>query len=237
MAPSISRLPQAFTIDANKDLHPYNHLNIMSKQQQRRIGALLFPAFELLDVFGPLEMFTLLQERGLAEIIMVAQQPGSVSSVCGPACIATVGFDNCPDLDVLLVPGGQGTRNQVGNPTVLSFLRRLYPTLEFLASICTGAGLLAAAGLLNGKRATSNKQSFAWVVSQGPHVTWVAEARWVEDGNIITAGGVAAGMDMALRLVERLTGAEMANLTAQYTEYDWHRDPNWDPFARQAGLV
>ena len=209
----------------------------MGKQSQRRIGALLFPDFELLDIFGPLEMFILLQERGAVEIVMIAQQPGPVSSVCGPACVATIGFGNCPDLDVLLVPGGQGTRKQVSNPALLSFLCQCYPTLEFLASICTGAGLLAAAGLLDGKRATSNKQSFAWVVSQGPHVTWVPEARWVEDGPIITAGGVAAGMDMALRLVEHLAGADMANLTAQYTEYDWHRDPGWDPFARQAGLV
>jgi len=212
-------------------------LNTMGKQSPRRIGALLFQDFELLDVFGPLEMFTLLQERGEIEIIMVAQQPGPVTSVCGPACVATVDFGNCPALDVLLAPGGQGTRQQVSNPTLLFFLRHLYPDLEFLASICTGAGLLAAAGLLNGKRATSNKQSFAWVVSQGSHVTWIPEARWVEDGNIITAGGIAAGMDMALRLVERLAGADMANLTAQATEYDWHRDPGWDPFARQAGLV
>lgn len=209
----------------------------MGKQSQRRIGALLFPDFELLDIFGPLEMFTLLQERAQVEIIMVAQQPGPVSSVCGPACVATVGFSNCPALDVLLVPGGQGTRKQVNNPALLSFLQRLYPDLEVLASICTGAGLLAAAGLLNGKRATSNKLSFAWVVSQGPHVTWVPDARWIEDGNIVTAGGVAAGMDMALHLVERLAGAPMANLTARTTEYDWHRDPGWDPFAKQAGLV
>ena len=209
----------------------------MGKQLQRRIGALLFPGFELLDIFGPLEMFALLQERGAVEIIMVAQQPGPVSSVCGPACVATAAFSNCPALDVLLVPGGQGTRQQVGNLALLSFLHHLYPDLEFLASICTGAGLLAAAGLLDGKRATSNKQSFPWVVSQGPQVTWVPEASWVEDGRIITAGGVAAGMDMALRLVERLAGTEMANQAAQYTEYDWHRDPSWDPFAKQAGLV
>ena len=71
----------------------------MGKQPQRRIGALLFPDFELLDIFSPLEMFTLVQERGAVEIVMVAQQPGPVSSVCGPACVATVGFGNCSDLD------------------------------------------------------------------------------------------------------------------------------------------
>ena len=150
----------------NKGLQPYKYLNIMSKRQQRRIDALLFADFELLDVFGPLEMFTLLQERGLAEIVMVAQQPGSVSSVCGPDCIATVGFDNCPGLNVLLVPGVKAHASKWAIQ-----LYHLYPMLEFLASICTGAGLLAAAGLMNGKRATSNKQSFAWVISQGPHVT------------------------------------------------------------------
>ena len=96
---------------------------------------------------------------------------------------------------------------------------------------------LAVAGLLDGKRATSNKKAFDWVASLGPKTLWVPEARWVEDGNIITAGGVAAGMDMALRLVERLAGAEVAARTAEYAEYEWQRDPNWDPFARLAGLV
>ena len=209
----------------------------MSDERPRRIGALLFPQFELLDIFGPLEMFSGLIMRSKAEIVVVAEQAGPIPSAQGPQSIAEVGFADCPPLDVLLVPGGDGTREQARNPAMASFLRETYLGLEVLASICTGAGLLAVAGLLDGKRATGNKQAFGWVISCGPKTHWVPQARWVEDGNILTAGGVAAGMDMALRLVERLAGPEVAERTAEYTEYEWQRDPNWDPFARRAGLV
>lgn len=209
----------------------------MGDERPLRIGALLFPQFELLDIFGPLEMLSGLILRSKAEVVVVAEQAGPVPSAQGPQSIAEAGFAACPPLDVLLVPGGMGTREQAKNPAMASFLRKAYPGLEVLASVCTGAALLAVAGLLDGKRATSNKKAFDWVASLGPKTHWVPEARWVEDGNIITAGGVAAGMDMALRLVERLAGAEVAARTAEYAEYEWQRDPNWDPFARLAGLV
>ena len=209
----------------------------MNEERPRRIGALLFPGFELLDIFGPLEMFSGLIMWSEAEIAVVAEQAGPVPSAQGPECVATFGFADCPPLDLLLVPGGDGTREQAENPALMSFLRETYPNLELLASICTGAGLLAAAGLLDGRRATTNKQVFGWPVSQGPRTEWVPAARWVEDGNVVTASGVAAGMDMALRLVERLAGTEMAQRTAEYTEYEWHRDSTWDPFARRAGLA
>lgn len=104
-------------------------------------------------------------------------------------------------------------------------------------SICTGSGVLAAAGLLDGRRATSNKQSFAWASSCGSAVTWVAQARWVTDGNIYTAGGVAAGIDMSLALIARILSEDVASEVARYAEYDWHRDAAWDPFAEQAGLL
>ena len=97
--------------------------------------------------------------------------------------------------------------------------------------------MLAAAGLLEGRRATSNKKSFAWASAQGGNVDWVAEARWVEDGNIFTASGVAAGIDMSLALIARLVDTPTAEKVAEYTEYDWHRDASWDPFAKLAGLI
>ena len=207
----------------------------MSEQPKRVVGALLFPDFELLDIFGPLEMLGVLKDH--FEIVVVAEHAGSVPSAQGPECVATFGFEQCPPIDVLLVPGGSGTRKEADNPAMMAFLRTAYPNLEILASICTGAGLLAAAGLIDGRRATSNKMSFEWVVSRGPNVDWVPEARWIEDGNVVTAGGVAAGIDMSLGLVRRLVGEEVAERVAQYTEYDWHTDPTWDPFAKLAGLV
>ena len=91
--------------------------------------------------------------------------------------------------------------------------------------------------MLDGKRATTNKLAFKWVVEQGPRVTWVPEARWVEDGKLFTAGGVAAGIDMSLAVIAKLLNPEIANRVAQGTEYDWHRDASWDPFAKAAGLA
>ena len=146
-------------------------------------------------------------------------------------------FADCGQLDVLLVPGGIGTRVEVNNPALLRFIRDQSPKLTILASICTGAGLLAGAGVLDGRRATSNKRAFEWMVEQGPQTTWVPEARWVEDGNVFTSGGVAAGIDMALAVIARLESEELAARVAQQTEYDWHRDASWDPFAKLNNLV
>jgi transcriptional regulator GlxA family with amidase domain len=203
--------------------------------QRRTIGAVLFPRFELLDIFGPLEMFGVLKDH--FEIVTLGETQEPVASDQGPRSVIDRTFAAAGQIDVLLVPGGIGTRQQAKNPAMLNFLRETYPRLEYLASICTGSGLLAASGLLDGRRATSNKLAFAWPRSVGPGVEWVPEARWVEDGNVFTAAGVAAGIDMALALIARLVGDEIATRVAQGTEYDWHRDAGWDPFARLSGLV
>jgi transcriptional regulator GlxA family with amidase domain len=104
-------------------------------------------------------------------------------------------------------------------------------------SVCTGSALFARAGVLDGRRATTNKMSFQWVADQGPEVHWVKEARWVEDGKLATSSGVSAGMDMALAVIARLYGEQVSNNVAIAAEYDWHRDAGWDPFARVHGLV
>lgn len=202
---------------------------------KRRVGALFFDKFELLDIFGPLEMFGVLPE--LFELVTIGEQRPSIASTQGPRVVIEHSFDDAGQVDVLLVPGGIGTRVEVENEALLDFLRRQVPGLEILASICTGSGLLAKAGLLDGRRATSNKMAFAWAVAQGPRTTWVPEARWVEDGNVFTASGVAAGIDMALAVIARLVGPEIATRVANGTEYDWHRDPRWDPFAKIHNLV
>ena len=197
---------------------------------KRRVGALFFDGFELLDIFGPLEMFGVLTDH--FEIVTVAERRGTFKSAQGPTIAVDRSFADCEKLDVLLVPGGIGTRREVSNPVLIKFLVDRYPELEWLASICTGAGLLARAGLLDGLRATTNKAVFEWPVSQGPKTTWVHAARWVEDGNIVTASGVAAGIDMALALIGKLVGDGIATRVANGTEYDWHRDASWDPFAK-----
>ncbi len=200
-----------------------------------RVGAVLFPGFELLDVFGPLEMFGLLEKR--AEIVLIAQETGAVASHQGPRSIADVALSEAGGLDVVLVPGGIGTRREVLNPHFLEELRRLSEGSRFVSSVCTGSALLAKAGLLDGRKATSNKRSFKWVVSQGPRIDWVAQARWVEDGKFFTSSGVSAGMDMALGLIARLLGRDASVEVAQAAEYEWHEDKGWDPFAKLNGLA
>lgn len=207
----------------------------MSNEDRKTVGACLFPGFELLDIYGPLEMLGSLSDR--VEVVIVGETSAPIASAQGPRTTVDVTFDDVTDLDILLLPGGRGTRQEVDNERMIDFLKSVYPQLEYLASICTGAGLLARAGLLDGRRATTNKKSFQWVVEQGPNVTWVPEARWVEDGNVLTSGGVAAGIDMALALVGKLYGGDVATKVAEYTEYEWHRDADWDPFAKLAGLV
>lgn len=199
-----------------------------------KIGAVLFPGFELLDIYGPLEMFGMLGGRVAdmrVEIVMLAERAGVVASAQGPGGVADVAFSEAGACDVLLVPGGPGTRTEIDNAALLEALRVQAGRAGLVASICTGAALLARAGLLDGLRATSNKAAFDWVRSQGPRVTWVREARWVRDGRVFTSSGVSAGMDMALGLIAEEFGHDLSLRVARRAEYIWNEDAGSDPFA------
>jgi putative intracellular protease/amidase len=194
----------------------------------RTIGVLLFPEFELLDVFGPLEMFGMLDEF---EIRLVAETDRVVASTQGPRSAIDDLFADDRAYDILLVPGGRGTRRQVDNPQLLDWLRRKAAGAEYVASVCTGSALLARAGLLDGMEATSNKLAFDWVKAQGPSVRWQSRARWVEAGKSFTSSGVSAGMDMSLALIARICGEAQARQVAAWAEYEWNDDAGNDPFA------
>lgn len=194
-----------------------------------KVGALIFPGFELLDLFGPLEMFGMLKER--STITMLAENPGVVRSSQGPEAVATEPLAGSHGLDILLVPGGFGTRKLVENAAFISELRTQCEKARYVATVCTGSGLVARTGVLDGHRATSNKFSFNWASSQGPAVTWVRKARWVEDGKFFTSSGVSAGMDMTLGLIAHLLGRDASVKVANHAEYTWHEDKDSDPFA------
>ncbi len=206
----------------------------MTDVRSRTLGVVLFPGFELLDVFGPLEAFGNLPEH--FRVVMLAEARGPVRSAQGPTVVADAGLADSPPLDLILVPGGIGTREQIDNRALLAWLAERAPAAEVVASVCTGAAVLARAGLLDGRRATGNKAFFRWVAEQGPRVEWVSRARWVEDGKFATSSGVSAGIDMALALIARLVDPETAETLARGMEYDWHRDAGWDPFAALWGL-
>ena len=196
----------------------------------RVLGAILYPGFEVLDYYGPIEMFGNVGEE--LRVLTVAERPGPVRSVQGPETVATHGFADCPALDLILLPGGFGTVEQLENRAMLDFLRQRSLVAEITMSVCSGSAILAKAGLLDGRRATSNKMYFALATAQSDRVDWVAEARWVEDGPFVTSSGVSAGTDMALAVIARLYGEEKAQRLAEYTEYQRHTDATVDPFHR-----
>ncbi len=198
------------------------------------VGVLVFPGFELLDVFGPMEMFGHLPNE--YELILVAEVAGKVKSNPSINVWADTTTSDNSKFDMLFVPGGPGTRYEVNNDYLIDWVRQAAQNAEYIVSVCTGSALLAKAGVLDGKQATTNKAAFNWVVSQGPDVIWKPSARWVEDGNIFTSSGVSAGMDMALAVIARMHGMARAEEVATWCEYQWHRDPSWDPFAKTHGL-
>ena len=207
----------------------------MEEPAPRQLTTVLFDGFELLDVFGPLEVFGVLPDQ--FQITLVGPAAGPVRSAQGPKVVADSSYADAPRCDVVLVPGGIGTRRLVEDGPFLEWLARWGSEAEIVASVCTGSAVLAAAGLLDGYRATSNKQAFSWASRHGGSVDWIAQARWVEHGDRWTSSGVAAGIDMAHALVERLHGEELAEAVADGIEHDRHRDPSWDPFAAKHGLV
>lgn len=201
----------------------------------RRVGVVLFDHFELLDVCGPLELFGKLPEFFTIELL--ARATGPVASAQGVELNATVTLTQATTPDIALVPGGLGTRTLVNDTAFIFWLSEWAGSADYITSVCTGAGLLGAAGLLNGYRATTNKRAFEWPRSQAPDVDWQPQARWVQDRNRWTSSGVAAGMDMTLALIAHLHGQQVAQDLADSVELDWHSDPSWDPFAGLNGLA
>ncbi|KAJ3052036.1 hypothetical protein HK097_006968 [Rhizophlyctis rosea] len=158
-----------------------------------------------------------------------------------PSLTPTHTFSSHPPLNVLLVPGGMGTRTEVHNKTLMSFLSSFSttPNIQIL-SVCTGSLLLAHAGLLQNRRATTNKLRFSEIMDltkDCENITWVKQARWVKDGNVVTASGVAAGMDMTMGMLKEWVGEELAFKVAQDIEFEPQWDSERDPFAAIHGLA
>ncbi|MDR1151105.1 MAG: DJ-1/PfpI family protein [Bifidobacteriaceae bacterium] len=199
-----------------------------AESRTHQIGVMLFDGFDLLDVCGPLEVFAV--APGRFDVTLIGPAAGPVTSAAGIRVIADVSYADAamsdagaPPLDVALVPGGPGTRTLAGDPASSAWLRRWASGARLAASVCTGAALLAAAGLLNGYRATSNRRAFDWVRQHGERVTWVDGVRWVEDRDRWTSAGVSAGIDMTLALVGSFHGDAAAREAAARMEYAWNR--------------
>ena len=197
---------------------------------QRTLGILLYPNFDLLDVCGPSHVFGMLKNVYYQELL--GPEAGPVESAQGPALVADRAFADAEALDMLLVPGGIGVREQARNEELLQWLGERAPQAEIVMSVSTGAALLGLAGALEGHKATTGTRGLGWVSEQAPGVSWVAAARWVDDGNVVTAAGVGAGIDMALHVITRMTAPDVGDNVARSLEYEWHNEPERDPFAR-----
>ncbi len=195
--------------------------------ERKRVGIVLFDNIEVLDFCGPFEVFSVTrlneekrrEEPSPFEVLLVAEKSGPVVSTGGMKVIPDHTFENCPKLDILVVPGGWGTRKELGNPAMLHWLRTRASEVETLTSVCTGSMLLGFAGLLEGRRATTHWRSLDWMRESFPSVTVEYDKHVVEDGRIFTSAGISAGIDMALKVVARYYGDSIARATARHMEY------------------
>ena len=200
----------------------------MSEQRRRTIGILIFDDVEVLDFCGPFEVFSVARPAGrnddearLFDVLTIAEEERIVRCRGGLLVQPHHTIAGHPPLDLLVVPGGQGTRRERHNGRLLDWIAAQDRRTEITTSVCTGAFLLAERGLLDGHRATTHWASIGWMRDQYPAVTMLADARVVDEGRVVTSAGVSAGIDMALHVVARLHGEETAAWTARRMEYDW----------------
>ncbi|MDL9945080.1 DJ-1/PfpI family protein [Gordonia sp. ABSL11-1] len=198
---------------------------------RRRVSVVMYEGFELLDVFGPVEILGVLDQH--FEVTMVAAEAGLIASSQGTRVEAPEGFASDADVDIVMVPGGIGWLRMVDDAGFLEQLRTYVVDANLVTSVCTGSAILAAAGLLDGYRATSNKRSFDRVTRYGKSVSWERRARWVQDRDRWTSSGVAAGIDMTAALIADLVGAELAQHAAEVIEFEPQTDPDHDVFANR----
>jgi transcriptional regulator GlxA family with amidase domain len=201
---------------------------------RKRVGILIFPEVEVLDFCGPFEVFSvtrLNEERRREEpspfdVALVAESKEAVTATGGLRVLPDVTTTACPPLDVLVVPGGWGTRSAIKNERLLKWIGERGRTVETLTSVCTGSMLLGQAGLLDGRRATTHWRSLPWMRESFPAVTVEEKLHVVEDGHVLTSAGISAGIDMALRVVARYHGEAIADATARHMEYRYHPQDN-----------
>jgi transcriptional regulator GlxA family with amidase domain len=197
------------------------------------VGILLFDDVQLTDFTGPLDVF-LAASR-------VAQQPDAgprfnIFTLASPSEVRCDGglivkidnrLDDHPPIDLLVVPGGSGTRREENNPDLINWIRKAAEATMITASVCTGARLMAKTGLWDGLEVTTHWNSIEYLRNTFPALTVVEGVRYVDAGKFVSSAGITAGIDMALHLIERLRGMEHANLTARYLEYDY-----WEGYSR-----
>lgn len=191
------------------------------------IGILIFDDAEELDFVGPWEVFTVINQvfahdgkQKPHDVLLVAERDAPVRCAKGMRVLPDVTTANCPPLDVLLVPGGQGTRREVKNEALLAWIAKTAAGCSWITSVCTGALLLTAAGPAKGKRVTTHWGFIEALRARGEAAEVLSHIRYVRDGNVVTAAGVSAGIDMALWLTGQMHSPALARSVQRVMEYD-----------------
>jgi transcriptional regulator GlxA family with amidase domain len=200
----------------------------MNQNQLPTVGILIFDDVEVLDFCGPFEVFSVARPAGehsdefkLFNVVTIAEEDKIINCRGGLLVKPHTTIENHPPLDILVIPGGQGTRRERNNHRLLDWIVRQDQETNLTTSVCTGAFLLAERGLLDNRRATTHWSSIEWMRSKYPAVEMLADTRVVDEGHIITSAGISAGIDMSLHVVSRLSGIDVAKWTARRMEYDW----------------
>jgi transcriptional regulator GlxA family with amidase domain len=197
--------------------------------KRKRVGIVVFDDVEVLDFCGPFEVFSAArldeekrrEDPSPFEVVLVAEKSGPVVASGGLRVIPDHTFQTCPPLDILLVPGGWGTRRELKNPVMLDWLKSRAAEVETLTAVCTGSMLLGFAGLLDGRHATTHWKSLDWMRDSFPSVAVEYDQHVVRDGRLVTSAGISAGIDLALGLVARYCGEPVARATARHMEYPY----------------
>ena len=194
-----------------------------------RIGIYIFDQVEVLDFAGPFEVFTtatrvfLKHAKGTKapfEVVTIARTKAAIRARAGLVIAPDFTIENHPKLDALLIPGGV-VDEELKSQALCEWIQTVVPTTKLSASICTGAFLLARAGLLEGKKATTHWEDIDDLKTMFPNTNVVENVRWVDEGHIVTSAGISAGIDMSLHLVRRLVDNDLAEKTARQLEFDW----------------
>ena len=189
----------------------------------RNVAILIFDEVEVLDFCGPFEVFgvTGRNETPKPFNVYTVAEKTPILARNGLSVNPTYTLENCLQPDILLVPGGYGTRQAMNNPTIINWINEQFPKVELMLSVCTGALMLGKAGLLDGLSATTHFGAEAELRAAAPNTTICMSERYVDNGKVITSAGISAGIDMSLYTVGRLLGAEVAAETARYMQYDY----------------
>jgi len=195
------------------------------------VGVLLFENFETLDVFGPVEILGRLKD--IYNIRFYSLSGGLIGNSHGVSIVTEKLESEHNNSEIVIIPGGAGTRSGVNDALLIDAIRKISVSSNYVLTVCTGSALLAKTGLLDGRKATSNKRAFDWVMTNGKDVNWIKQARWVVDGKYYTSSGVSAGMDMALGFLADRHGLEFARKVAFEIEYNWTEESEDDNFSEQ----